>query len=354
MFVAAEEAWPAMLQPEGGLPPPASVMQMLMGAWVSQTICAVTRLGVPDLLQAHGPLTAREVTERHGVEARPDLLERALRACASVGVFTEDVGGRFGPTALSAVLTPDAPGSVRRFAELIGGRWWGLFAGMSDTLRIGQSQLAGEPPGPMDPARAQRLEQFGLAMKSRVDSTRAVLASCDFARARTVVDVGGGLGHLAIEILKRYPDVRASVLDIPDLIPIAERHAASEDPAVRERLTFVGGDMFVEVPAGDTYLLKAIVHDWDDAHAVRVLANCRARLPAEGRVICADNVLPPMGDTGRSGTKLLDMLMMVSLPGKERTEAEWRALYEQAGLALTSIALVNPRSGESLIEGVGR
>jgi hypothetical protein len=98
-------------------------------------------------------------------------------------------------------------------------------------------------------------------------------------------------------------------------------------------------------------MLKTIIHDWDDARCVRVLGNCRARLPENGRAVCADKILPPMGDTGASGSKLLDMLMMVSLPGKERTEAEWRALYAAAGLAMTSITVVNPRSGESLIEG---
>jgi len=88
--------------------------------------------------------------------------------------------------------------------------------------------------------------------------------------------------------------------------------------------------MFADVPPADTYVLKAIIHGWDDASAVRVLQNCRARLRQGGRVLCVDNVLPPLGDTTCSDTKLLDMLMMVSLPGKERTEAEWRALYAAA------------------------
>jgi len=167
-----------------------------------------------------------------------------------------------------------------------------------------------------------------------------------------VVDVGGGFGHLALAILQRHPRVRATVLDLPDVIAVARRHAEHEDAGVLARLTFVGGDMFAEVPAGDVYVLKTVIHDWDDAHCVQVLQRCRARLPADGRIICADKVLPPMGDTGASGSKLLDMLMMVSLPGKERTEAEWRALYERAGLRVASITVVNPRSGESIVEGI--
>src|SRR5262245_60695858 len=101
-------------------------MDMMMAAWTSQTISAVTRLDVPDVLHAHGPLTARELTEGHAIAARPELLERALRACASAGIFTESADARFGPTALSEVLRRDVPGSVRSFVELIGGRWWPL------------------------------------------------------------------------------------------------------------------------------------------------------------------------------------------------------------------------------------
>jgi hypothetical protein len=327
---------------------------MVMGAWTSQTIAAVTRLGVPDLLREHGPLTARQLTGIHGVDASADFLERALRACASVGVFTEDAGGRFGPTPLSDALTLTGAGSVKHFVELIGGRWWGLFGRLPEALRTGRNQAGAEPfkdPVNADPAHRRR---FGAAMRSRVDSVRGVLEHCDLSGARTVVDVGGGFGHLAIAALGRYPHLRASVLDLPDVIALAREEVAGEDPGVLGRLTLVGGDMFVDVPPGDTYVLKTIIHDWDDASAVRVLRNCGARLPDGGRILCVDNVLPPMGDTGCSGTKLLDMLMMVSLPGKERTEAEWRALYDAAGLRITSITPVNPRSGESIVEGVKR
>ena len=149
--------------------------------------------------------------------------------------------------------------------------------------------------------------------------------------------MGGSLGHLAIALLRRHAGLRATVLDLPAVAAFAEREAESEDPAVRSRLTFVGGDMFVDVPPGDTYVLKTIVHDWDDASCVRVLRVCRTKLPAGGRIVCVDKVLPPMGDTSASGGKLLDMLMMVSLPGKERTEVEWRALHEQAGLTIESL-----------------
>jgi hypothetical protein len=214
-------------------------------------------------------------------------LHRALRACASAGLFTESNSGQFGATPLTAPLCRGAAGSVREFVELIGGQWWTLFGALPDALRTGHNQ------------------------------TKAVL-------------------------------------DLPDVIAIAERQVGDVMADVRRRLTLVAGDMFVDVPPGDLYVLRRIVHDWDDARAVRVLGNCRARLAPGGRVVCMDNVLPALGDTGCPGAKFLDMLMMVSLPGKERTELEWRTLYGAAGLSVTRITPVGPRSGASIVEGVPR
>jgi len=265
------------------MPPQGAVMQMMMAAWAAQTISAVTRLGVADVLQKHGALTARELTESHGIDARPELLERALRACASVGIFTESADGRFGSTPLSEVLTIDSPTSVRRFVELIGGRWWPLFGAMPDVLRAGQ-----RPAEPWRADDAAHTRAFAEAMKSQVEGIRGVVEHGDFAQARHVVDVGGSFGHLAIALLRRYPALRATVLDLPAVVAFGDEHAAGEDPVIRSRLTFVGGDMFVDVPPGDTYILKTIIHDWDDASGIRVLRNCRAKLPAGGRVICAD------------------------------------------------------------------
>jgi hypothetical protein len=328
-------------------PPQATVMQMMMAAWSSQTISTVTRLGVPDLVSRHGPLTARQLTETYRVDAQTALLERALRACASVGIFTESADGRFGPTPLSEVLVDGAPGSVRQFVELIGDRWWAPFGALAGILKSGQ-------PGEREPEAIdeRRAEQFAAAMRSRADSTRGVVEHADLGRARTLVDVGGSFGHVAIALLERHPHLRACVLDLPDVVRLADRWIAGASEDVRPRLSFAGGDMFVDVPPGDTYLVKTIMHDWDDARCVRLLQNCRARLADGGRILGVDNVLPPMGDTGASGTKLLDMLMMVVLPGKERTEAEWRALYAAAGLRVTAITPINPRSVECLIEGV--
>src|SRR5579872_593646 len=255
--------------PQQSLPPQAVIMQMVSGGWVAKVVADVSRLGIPDQLKNHGPLSAAEIVGKCGVDAKPDALERALRACAALGVFTEDAAGRFGPTELSDALTLDSPVSVKRFAEVASDWWfWKTWIGLPDAIRTGQpqaqSQLGLDFWGFLQ-ANPKAMEDFGEAMKSNsVNSLRGVLQFCDFTGVRKVVDVGGGFGHLAVALLEKYPRLHAAVLDMPDLVPIAKKSFPVEDPAVASRLEYVGGDMFHSVPRADAYVMKHIIHDWED------------------------------------------------------------------------------------------
>jgi SAM-dependent methyltransferase len=342
-------------QAPASLPPEAIVMQMVMGAWVSQTISAVTRLEIPDLLKKHGPQTAFELTNGLGVKAKPDLLERLLRACASVGIFREDAEGRFAATPLSDVLTTGSPVSIKKLTEIFGASWWKVWNGLEAVVRTGESQpKAYLGMGYWDYCRAnpKEMEDFGEAMKSNsLLSTRGVLENCDFSDVGKIVDVGGGFGHLVIALLKKYKHLRGVVVDLSDLIPIAEKHLQGEDKDVLSRLEFVGGDMFEEVPAADAYILKHIIHDWNDADCLRLLQNCHRSMQGDGRVICVDAVLPPMGDTAGAPAKFLDLNMVVFDMGKERTERQWEELYAAAGFKVTSITPLLDNFGTSIVEG---
>ena len=346
---------PRPTEKQAALPPQAIVMQMVMGAWLSQTISAVTRLNIPDLLKAYGPQTALRLIQDHDVGARPEFLERALRACASVGIFSEDAEGRFGPTAFSEVLTSSSAVSVKKLTEIFGGTWWKVWVGLPDALRTGMPQAKaqlGMEYWDYCKANPKEMEDFGEAMKSNSHlSIRGVLEHCDLSGVKKVADIGGGFGHLAIALLRRYRDLRGIVLELPDLIPIARKHLGDENPEVVSRIEFVDGDMFGEMPAADVYLMKHIIHDWDDARCVRLLSNCRAGLVGNGRVICIDAVLPPMGDTSGTPAKLLDIDMMVFIPGKERTRKQWEELYDAAGLKITSITSLHDNFGTSIVEG---
>lgn len=329
-------------------------MQLVMGAWISQTISAVTRLNVPDIVHRHGPLTAGQLVDTHGVRANIDFLQRALRACASVGIFTESAEGRFGSTPMCEALTLDSPVSVKKVTEIFGGTWWKVWTGMLDALQSGQPQAKaqlGMEYWPYMQANPKEMEDFGEAMKSNsLASIAGVLEHCDLSGVKVLVDVAGGFGHLAIALLKKYPALKATVLDLPELMPIARKHAASEDASVVSRLEFTGGDMFADVPAGDVYIMKHIIHDWDDARCITLLRHCRRRMQGNGRVYCVDTVLPPMGDTGGTAAKFLDMNMLVFIPGKERTEAQWRELFDASGLELGSITPLHDNFGTSIVE----
>jgi cyclopropane fatty-acyl-phospholipid synthase-like methyltransferase len=339
-------------------PPAAAVIEMLMGAWVSQTVSAVTRLNIPDLLQEPGPQTALQLTRDRGVEADPAFLERAMRACASVGIFTEDEQGSFGPTALSEALTTRAPGSVKKLAELFGASWWKVWTGLSEALRTGAPQAKaqlGLEYWDYCAANPKEMEDFGEAMKANsFNSLRGVLEHCDLSGVKQVADIGGGFGHLAIALLKKYRELRGVVLDVPDLMPIAQKRLAEEEAEVTSRLEFVGGDMFAQVPAAEVYIMKHIIHDWDDARCIQLLKNCRTSMEGEGRVICVDAVLPPMGDLSGTAAKFLDLDMMVFIPGKERTRKQWEALFDAAGFQIKSITPLHDNFGTSIVEGVKR
>lgn len=337
------------------IPPQAVVMQMVMGAWISRTISAICELHIPDLLKKHGPCTALQLTNDHGVRANPLFLQRALRAAASVGLLSEDSSGRFGPTRLSEVLTSDAPDSLKAIVEMFGRSWWQVWGGLTDCIKQGHDQSQAElGMGYWDymDANPDEMQRFGEAMKANsASSIRGVLAHCDLSEHRTVADVGGGFGHLAIALLKKHPDLRAILLDVPRLIPLVKERLSKEDPSVASRLQLEGGDMFEAVPPADVYVLKHIIHDWDDDRCTKLLANCAKQLPAGGKVICVDAVLPPLGDTSGVPAKFLDINMMVMIPGKERTQAEWEALYSAAGLRVTRIVPLTDNFGTSVIEG---
>jgi hypothetical protein len=165
------------------------------------------------------------------------------------------------------------------------------------------------------------------------------------------VDVGASHGHLVVAVLERYPDARGVVFDLPEVVDAAPRQLPVRDDAVARRISYAAGDMFEEVPPADAYVLKLILHNWDDASCATILRNVCARLASGGRVIAIDTVLPPLGDVSDVPSKLLDINMMLLLPGKERTRVEWEALYRGAGLAITAMIPIPDAFNTFVIEG---
>jgi 16S rRNA G1207 methylase RsmC len=177
----------------------------------------------------------------------------------------------------------------------------------------------------------------------------AVVAAYDFSQFGKIVDVGGGNGALIISILRANPKISGILFDLPHVVEGAQKHI--EAAGLTGRCEVVAGDFFESAPSGcDAYILKSVIHDWDDERAIRILKNCHRAMAENGKLLLIESVIPP-GNKPFVG-KLLDLNMLVMTGGCERTEAEYRALFTSAGFKLTNIVPTQPPFSFSVIEGV--
>ncbi|TDQ54243.1 methyltransferase [Actinorugispora endophytica] len=306
------------------------MIQMMTGYWVTQVVRTAAELRIADHV-AHGEATAAQIAEAESLD--PSATFRFLRACASLGLLTCADGHRFAGTPLLATLRSDSPRSLRDLA-LWGGaesHWlpWGRLA---DAVRTGGSSTEaafGAPFFDWISGNPREAEVFTNAITAMTDGLAHQLTSViDVKDAGTVVDVGGAGGNLVQTIMGKHTGLTGVVLDLPHVA--AEAEASARRLGVQDRFSFVGGDFFEGVPAGDLHLLKFVLHDWDDESCVRILRNCRASLSPSGRILVMELLI---ADVGRPGLEpLMDLNMMVLAPGRERSLDEYRGLFERAGL----------------------
>ena len=329
-------------------PQPAQALaHMLAGAWLAQALAVTAKLGVADLLAA-GPKTPAEIGTATGTQAA--AMHRVLRALAGAGVFAEDESGRFGLTPLAGPLRSDAADSIRSYAVMSGERWvWQSFGALEHSLRTGApafDHVFGAPLFDFYAAHpdAARVSAEGLKSVGRGQDA-AVTAAYDFTGAGTVVDVGGGQGGLLAAILTAHPQVRGVLFDLPHVAVMARQNLEAAGLSARCRV--VEGDFFMKVPAlGDFYLLRKVIHDWDDERALSILRTCRSVMTEGSRLLLLEMVVPA-GNTP-AYAKLLDLLMLVYAGGRERTEAEYRDLLKSARFSVSRI--VTTASAVSIIE----
>jgi hypothetical protein len=330
-------------------PPQMILMQMIMGYWVSQLIYVAAKLGIADLLQT-GTKHHSELATATGTDA-PSLY-RLLRALASVGIFTEGAPGQFSTTPLATFLQRDVPGSVRDAAIMMGDREhynsWGNILHAVQTGQSGFENLFGMDIFAYYAQNPGSAEVFDRAMTSFSSmENAAVCADYDFAGIGSLVDVAGGQGSLLCSILQANPGMTGVLFDQPDVIERAKPQIAAS--GMGNRVQLASGSFFETVPAGaDAYIMKHIIHDWDDERAIAILQNCHRAMGAGGKVLVVEQVIPP-GNEPFMG-KLLDVNMLVMCPGgKERTAEEFQALFSAAGFELTRIV---PTQGiVSVVEG---
>jgi hypothetical protein len=337
------------------LPPGTILYQLSIGHYVSRALHLAAKLRIADLL-AQGPRPATALAAEAGTDAA--ALRRVLRLLVSVGVLAEADDGAFALTPLGDALRSDAPGSARALVLLFAG------VGIQDSwkeleycVRTGQPAFRKHAPdgdafSSMDP---EQQEVFDAAMATFAPQTAAAIAAAyDFSPFGTVLDVGGGNGALLIGILGAHPRLRGIVFDRPQVGDGARRQLS--EAGLAARCQFVAGDFFASVPEGaDAYLVKHVIHDWNDEQATRILRNVRHAMKPAARLLVAEGVYPPRIDSSLAsrGAAANDVNMLVATGGRQRSEDEFRALYDAAGFTLTKLVpTLSP--AVSLIEGVPR
>ena len=329
------------------LPPPELMNRMLTGYWISQALYVAAKLGLADLLTS-GPRSADDLAQATKTDA-PSLY-RLLRALASVGVFADDGSHRFSLTPLAECLRSDVPGSQRALAIMSGEehyRSWGDVLYSVQTGKPAFDKLYGMPVFEFLSKNPEQATVFDAAMVGvHGRETAAMTDAYDLSGVAVLADIGGGNGSLLTTVLQKYPTMRGMLYDLPG---VTERARANLRAAgLADRCQVIGGNFFASVPGGaDAYLMRHIIHDWDDDRASMILRNIHRALGKEGRLLVVEGVIPPGNDP--SFGKLLDLTMLVIPGGKERTKEEYHKLYEAGGFRLTRI--VPTRAEVSVIEG---
>jgi O-methyltransferase domain/Dimerisation domain len=310
--------------------PAATLRDLVLGYRVSQAIHVAATLGIAERLGG-GPRTSDELAEDTG--SHPDTLYRLLRALAAAGVLHEEDGRRFSLTPVGDRLRPDAPGSQATWAAFVGRpHHWDAWGNLLHSVQTGENAFHARYGTSVWDYRAEHPEESTIFDAVMTAMTRAANASLleafDFGPFDTVVDVGGGRGALLAAVLGKHSSLQGVLFDQPHVV--AGGAQILEEAGVADRCRVESGSFFEAVPeGGDAYLLKAIVHDWEDEEAAAILRTCRRAIRPDGTLLVVERIL----DAPNEGvdTKFSDLNMLVGPGGRERTLDEFRALFERAG-----------------------
>jgi O-methyltransferase domain/Dimerisation domain len=317
------------------LPPSAQMFQYIISLMVPQAIHIGAKLGIADMV-AKAPATVEELAAATGSNA--PSLRRLLKFLTSLGIFSEDGSEKYHQTPLSDTLRGDHPQSARGTAILFGsGFLWKSFGELATTIATGQpafNHVFGTSFFEYLSAHREDAAIFNKGMTS-ISSMELplIIAAYDFSVFERIVDVGGGAGALLDGILSANLKARGVLFDLPSVVKGAD---SLRTGSLAARCEIVGGDMFQSIPEGaDAYLMRVVLHDWNDEDAMKILKNCRRAIPAHGKLLLVESVLNPSNqpDPGRFN----DIAMLVLGGGRERTEVEFRDLLRKAGFTLTRV-----------------
>jgi hypothetical protein len=318
----------------------AMMRNLIGGAVRTQALYVVAKLGIPDHLSL-GPRSADDLAQRAGAHA--PTLQRVLRYLVASGVFVQNDDGRFALNAVAGYLQTAHPRSMRPSAIRAGEGMWSVAARLLSAVQTGSTPYE-EVHGTAFFDRIDAGELSARMSSSTAGLAEAVARLGTIARARRVVDVGGGNGALLTRLLDARPDLQGVLFDRPATIDAARASAG-------DRCELVAGDFFDSVPEGDVYLLSWVLHDWDDEKAVRILQACRG-----GNVIIVEVLLPERAEATAVAAGVLadpytlDLQMLLLTGGRERTLDEYRQLLGSAGFEVVEVTPLDSRRGATAIE----
>jgi hypothetical protein len=321
---------------------------MATAHWMSHILYVAAKLCLADHL-AGGPKRVDDLAA--ATKTHPPSLSRFLRSLAHLGLVAEQGPGQFALTPFGEALKTGAPGAARSAILTLASPW--ITSGwerLLESVRSGRPGLEAALGMPIFDWLAQHPEEASLFSETMVSfhgsEPAAVAAAYDFS-GMTIVDVGGATGNLLAAILDKYPASRGLLYDLPHVVRDAPK--LIQGRGLADRVRIVSGSFFERVPeGGDAYLLSHIIHDWSEEQCLTILGHCRHAMKPTARVLIIEMVLPP-GNQPHPG-KMLDMMMLVGPGGQERTEPEYRALLNRAGLRLTKVLPTN--SAVSIVEAM--
>jgi C-methyltransferase len=330
------------------VPPPAAMIELVLGAFIPQAIQTAAALNIADVL-AGGPLGLAELSDRVGADS--DALRRLMRALISQGIFCQHRDGHYGSNPLGATLRSEARGSAASAAL-----FWGSQKHREHWSLLLESVKTGKPSIPLlrgkdffdyldeDPELAKLFNDAMTGISALAE--RAIVGAYDFSPYATIVDVGGGHGRLLAGVLATTPSAQGVLYDLPRVV--AEAPAVLRRRGVEGRVRLEGGSFFDSVPGGgDAYMLQRVIHDWPDERAITILRNVRtAAEKPDATLLLVETVIPT--DDHEFIGKWIDLEMLLSLAGRERTAEEYRKLLLQAGWHMTRV--VQTASPLSVVE----
>jgi hypothetical protein len=339
-------------QPQQGMPPQIMMLQMMNAYRLTQSISVAAQLGIADLL-ADKPQSVEELAQK--TATYPQALYRLLRTLASFDIFAETEEQKFILTPRGTLLQSDIPGSLRGYATVMGEKWhWEMWKDILYSVKTGESSFEAIYGMGFEDYYQQNPEvakNFDAAMKGALTlSDRAILDSYDFSGFKLIVDIatgGQGDGELIASILKQNPTLQGIHFDTASRLETAKKNIQN-NLDICNKVQLIDGDFFESVPVGgDAYIVKNLIHDYDDARASQILNNIRQAIADHGKLLVVEMIVPP--DNEPSLAKILDVEALLMTPGAiERTAEEYRQLFAKSGFEVNRT--IPTKSPMSIIE----